>query len=56
MGDYKDYVVSVNYDGGIGISALDEVDAERIAREIMLEETNPDMAKYLVYTVKETLR
>ena len=52
MSDYKDYTVTVTYDGGIGISAIDEEEAERIARDIMLEETNSDMAKYLVYKVE----
>lgn len=52
MSDYKDYRVSVTYDGGISISAIDEAEAEQIARDIMLEETNPDMAKYLTYTVE----
>lgn len=53
MGDYRDYRVIVTYDGGISLSALDTADAERIAREIMLEETNPDMAKYLNYKIEE---
>ena len=53
MSDYKDYAVTVTYDGGIGISAIDEEEAEKIAREIMLEETNSEMAKYLVYKVEE---
>ena len=52
MSDYKDYRVTVSYDGGIAISAIDEADAEQIAREIMLEETNPDMAKYFTYAVE----
>ena len=52
MSDYKDYTVTVTYDGGIGISAIDEEEAEKIAREIMLEETNPEMAKYLFYKVE----
>ena len=52
MSDYKDYRVSVAYDGGISISAIDEADAEEIARAIMLEETNPEMAKYLTYTIE----
>jgi hypothetical protein len=52
MSDYKDFRVIVTYEGGISISAIDEADAEEIARDIMLEETNPEMAKYLTYTVE----
>jgi hypothetical protein len=55
MSDYKDYEVRVNYEGGIYISALNEQEAIEIAKEIMLEETNPDMAKYLEYKVEETI-
>ena len=55
MSDYKDYEVRVSYDGGIYISALDEEEAIETAKNIMLEETNPDMAKYLIYQVEETI-
>lgn len=55
MSDYKDYEVRVSYDGGIYISALNEAEAIEIAKNIMLEETNPDMAKYLTYQVEETI-
>ena len=55
MSDYKDYEVRVNYEGGIYISARNEEEAIKISKEIMLEETNPDMAKYLIYKVEETI-
>ena len=55
MSDYKDYEVRVNYEGGIYISARNEEEAISIAKDIMLEETNPDMAKYLEYKVEETI-
>ncbi len=55
MSDYKDYEVRVSYDGGIYISARNREEAIEIAKNIMLEETNPDMAKYLTYEVKETI-
>jgi hypothetical protein len=55
MSDYKDYEVRVNYESGIYISALNEQEAVEIAKEIMLEETNPDMAKYLTYEVEPTI-
>ena len=55
MSDYKDYEVRVNYEGGIYISARNEEEAISIAQNIMLEETNPDMAKYLEYKVEETI-
>ena len=55
MSDYKDYEVRINYEGGIYISALNEEEAIAIAKDIMLEETNPDMAKYLTYNVEETI-
>lgn len=55
MSDYKDYEVRVNYEGGIYISALNEEEAIKIAKDIMLEETNPDMAKHLIYNVEETI-
>ena len=55
MSDYKDYEVRVSYEGGIYISALNEEEAIEIAKDIMLEETNPDMAKYLTYEVEETI-
>jgi hypothetical protein len=55
VSDYKDYEVRVNYEGGIYISALNEEDAIAIAKDIMLEETNPDMAKYLTYSAEETI-
>lgn len=55
MSDYKDYEVRVSYDGGIYVSALNEAEAIEIAKNIMLEETNPDMAKYLTYQVEETI-
>ena len=55
MSDYKDYEVRVNYEGGIYISALNREEAIKIAKEIMLEETNPDMAKYMTYEVEETI-
>jgi hypothetical protein len=55
MSDYKDYEVRVNYEGGIYISARNEEEAVSIAKNIMLEETNPDMAKYLEYKVEETI-
>ncbi len=55
MSDYKDYEVRVNYEGGIYISALNQEEAIEIAKGIMLEETNPDMAKYLTYNVEETI-
>ena len=55
MSDYKDYEVRVNYEGGIYISARNDDEAIKIAKEIMLEETNPDMAKYLTYEVEETI-
>ena len=55
MSDYKDYEVRVNYEGGIYISALNEEEAIAIAKDIMLEETNPDMAKYLTYKAEKTI-
>jgi hypothetical protein len=55
MSDYKDYEVRVNYEGGIYISALNEEEAIKIAKDIMLEETNPDLAKHLIYNVEETI-
>ncbi len=55
MSDYKDYEVRVSYDGGIYISARNREEAIEIAKNIMLEETNPDMAKYLNYDVEETI-
>jgi exosome complex RNA-binding protein Rrp4 len=55
VSDYKDYEVRVNYNGGIYISALNEEEAIETAKNIMLEETNPDMAKYLTYEVEETI-
>lgn len=55
MSDYKDYEVRVSYNGGIYVSALNEAEAIEIAKNIMLEETNPDMAKYLTYDVEETI-
>jgi hypothetical protein len=55
VSDYKDYEVRVAYEGGIYISALNEEEAISIAKDIMLEETNPDMAKYLEYKVEETI-
>lgn len=55
MSDYKDYEVRVSYDGGIYISARNREEAIEIAKNIMLEETNPDMAKYLNYNVEETI-
>lgn len=55
VSDYKDYEVRVSYDGGIYISALNQEEAIEIAKDIMLEETNPDMAKYLTYEVEETI-
>lgn len=55
MSDYKDYKVKVNYEGDIYVSALDEKNAIEIAKGVMLEETNPDMAKYLTYAAKETI-
>jgi hypothetical protein len=55
VSDYKDYEVRVSYDGGIYISARNREEAIEIAKNIMLEETNPDMAKYLNYDVEETI-
>lgn len=55
MSDYKDYEIRVSYDGGIYVSALNQAEAIEIAKNIMLEETNPDMAKYLTYQVEETI-
>lgn len=55
VSDYKDYEVRVSYDGGIYVSALNQEEAIEIAKDIMLEETNPDMAKYLTYEVEETI-
>lgn len=55
MSDYKDYEVRVSYDGGIYISARNREEAVKIAKDIMLEETNPDMAKYLNYDAQETI-
>ena len=55
MSDYKDYEVRVSYDGGIYISALNQEEAIETAKNIMLEETNPDMAKYFTYEVEETI-
>ena len=55
MSDYKDYEVRVNYEGGIYISACNEEEAIAIAKDIMLEETNPDMAKYMIYNAEETI-
>jgi len=55
VSDYKDYEVRVNYNGGIYISALNEEEAIETAKNIMLEETNPDMAKYLTYEVEQTI-
>jgi len=55
VSDYKDYEVRVSYNGGIYISALNEEEAIETAKNIMLGETNPDMAKYLTYDVEETI-
>ena len=55
MSDYKDYEIRVSYDGGIYVSALNQAEAIEIAKNIMLEETNPDMAKYLTYEVEQTV-
>ena len=55
VSDYKDYEVRVNYEGGIYISARNEEEAIAIAKDIMLEETNPDMAKYMIYNAEETI-
>jgi len=55
VSDYKDYEVRVSYDGGIYVSALNGAEAIEMAKNIMLEETNPDMAKYLTYQVEETI-
>ncbi len=55
MSDYKDYEVRVSYNGGIYISALNQEEAIETAKTIMLEETNPDMAKYMTYEVEETI-
>ena len=55
VSDYKDYEVRVNYDGGIYISARNKEEAIAIAKDIMLEETNSDMAKYMTYNVEETI-
>ena len=55
VSDYKDYEVKVSYDGGIYVSALNQEEAIEIAKNIMLEETNPDMAKYLTYEVEQTI-
>jgi len=55
VSDYKDYEVRVSYDGGIYVSALNQEEAIEIAKNIMLEETNPDMAKYLTYEVEQTV-
>ena len=55
VSDYKDYEVRVNYEGGIYISALNEEEAIATAKDIMLEETNPDMAKYMTYEIEETI-
>ena len=55
MSDYKDYEVRVNYEGGIYISARNQKEAIKIAKDIMLEETNPDMAKYMTYEVETTI-
>jgi hypothetical protein len=55
VSDYKDYEVRVNYEGGIYISALNEEEAIEMAKNIMLEETNPDMANYLTYEVEQTI-
>jgi hypothetical protein len=55
MSDYKDYEIRVAYEGGIYISALNEEEAIETAKNIMLEETNPDMAKYLTYKVEQTI-
>lgn len=49
----KGYEIRVTYDGGIYIEAETEEEALNIASEIMLEETNYDMAKWLRYEVEE---
>jgi len=48
----QDYEVRVSYEGGIMLSATSTEEALTKAKEIMLEETNPDMAKYLDYKVE----
>jgi hypothetical protein len=48
----QDYEVRVSYEGGIMLGATSAENAIAVAREIMLEETNPDMAKYMEYKVE----
>jgi len=52
MSDYRDYEIRLTYNGGIYVSAIDEAEAEQIARDIMLEETNAEIAKYTTYTIE----
>lgn len=53
MSDYKDYAVTVKYEGEIYISALDKEEALEMAKATMLEETNFTMEKWLTYEVEE---
>jgi hypothetical protein len=48
----QDYEVRVSYEGGIMLGATSAEEALTKAKEIMLEETNPDMAKYLEYKIE----
>ena len=43
MSDYRDYEIRVAYDGGIYVSAIDEEEALKLAREIIGEEGAPHL-------------
>ena len=49
MSDYRDYEIRVAYDGGIYVSAIDEEEALKIAREIIGEEMGQDIAESMTY-------
>ena len=52
MSDYKDFEVTVTYTGHITVSAIDEQEAEAIAREVMADENSPEVANFSIYKVR----
>ena len=56
MSDYKDYEIKVTYTGYVNVSAINEAEAFEIARKVMVDDTNYQIAKdskYLVENVGE---
>ena len=49
MSDYRDYEIRLTYDGGIYVSAIDEEEALKLAREIIGEEMGQDIAESMTY-------